>query len=124
MGSPHGSTSTPTKVQLPYPNNNQTGLLEQVEPETEDDMDVRDFSERSANDKRPPKSPQKHKVMLQNLIPLPDCPDYMAMNAAITGIPKPQHIEIRGIHPSEEEGAQGMACLPKEVTPEGYVSQQ
>ena len=37
----------------PYPDNNQTRPLEQVEPKTEDDMDVRDFSKRLSNDKRP-----------------------------------------------------------------------
>ena len=88
----------------PYPDNNHTRPLEQIESETEDDMDVRDFSEEPANDKRPPKSPQKPKVMLQNLILPPGCPDYMAMNAAVAGIPKPQHIEIRD-HCREEEGA-------------------
>ena len=86
----------------PYPDN-QPRTLEQSEPETENNMDVRDFSERPANDKRPPKHPCKPMVMLQNLTPPPGCPDYMAMNAAVTGIPKPQPTEIRGILPKKKK---------------------
>ena len=81
----------------PYPDNNPTTSLEQFKPETEDDMDMRDYSERPTDDKRPPKPPRKTKVMFQNLIPPLGCPDYMAVNAAIVGIPKPQTTEIRGI---------------------------
>ena len=72
-----------------YPDT-QPGIMEQLEPKTEDDMDVRIFSERPANDKRPPKPLHKPMVMLQNLTPPPGCPDYMAMNAAIARTPKPQ----------------------------------
>ena len=36
------------------PNNKQLGSLEQLESFTKDDMDTRDFSERPANDVRPP----------------------------------------------------------------------
>ena len=41
----------------PYPKDSQPGSLEQLEPKTEDDMDVRDFSKRSTNSKRPTKPP-------------------------------------------------------------------
>ena len=41
--------SSPTLI------NKQLGSLEQLEVFTEDDMDIRDFSERLANDVRPPK---------------------------------------------------------------------
>ena len=79
----------PPESSSPYPKDNQPGSSEQLEPKTEDYMDVRDFSERPINDKRPTKPARQPKVMLQNLIPLPDCPDYMALNAAVMGIPKP-----------------------------------
>ena len=46
---------------FPYPSDDQTGSLEQLEPKTVDDMDVRDFSEKPANDQRPPKPPKKPK---------------------------------------------------------------
>ena len=75
----------------PYPRDNQPGSLEQIEPKAEDDMNFRGFSKRPVNNKRPTKPPRKPKVMLQNLIPTPDCHDYMAMDAAIMDIPKPQH---------------------------------
>ena len=58
-------------------------------------MDVRDFSQRPANDLRPPKPPRKPKVILQNLTSPPGCPDHMALNHAVRGIPKPSLPEIR-----------------------------
>ena len=97
----------------PYPKDAQPGSLEQLEPKTEDDMDVRDFPERPPNDERPTKPPRKPKVMLQNLIPPPDYPDYMAMNTAIMGIPKPQHAEIRGTIPEKKEVPRGWATYLK-----------
>ena len=97
----------------PYPKDDQPCSLEQLEPETED-MDVRDFCERPANDKRPTNPPRKPRVMLQNLIPPPDCHDYMAMDAAITDIPKPQHTEIRGIIPEKKKVPRGWpTCLKR-----------
>ena len=67
----------------PYPVD-KPGSLEQLEPETEDDdTDVRDFMERLANDKRPPKPKCGPSLMIQNFFPTPlTCPDYIAMNAA------------------------------------------
>ena len=98
----------------PYPNDDQTGSLGWLEPKTEDDMDIRDFSERPTNNQRPPKPPRKPKVMLQNLIPPPGCPDYMVMNAAIMGIPRPQKPEVRGIIPEKKKVPRGWpACLKR-----------
>ena len=76
------------RTSSPCPSNNQLGSLEQLETCTDDDMDIMDFSERPANDLRSPKSPRKTKVMLQNLIPPPGCPDYVAMNHAVMQIPR------------------------------------
>ena len=78
-------------------------------------MDVRDFSERPTNAKRPPKPICKPKVMLQSLFPTPPgCLDYMAMNAATTGILKPQTTEIRGILPEKKKVPQGWSiCLKR-----------
>ena len=77
-------------------------------------MDVRDFSERPANDHRPPKPPTKPRVMLQNLIPPPGCPDYIAMNATVMGIPKPQHNEVRRIIPENNKVSRGWhTCLKR-----------
>ena len=98
----------------PYPDINQPGSLEQLEPKTEDGMGMRDFSENPANDQRPSKPAHKTKVMLQNLIPPPGCPDYMAINAAIAGIPKPQTTRIRGILPEKKKVPRGWpTCLKR-----------
>ena len=69
--------------------------MEQLKAMMEDDMDIMDFSERPTNVLRPPKLPRKTKVIWQNLISLPGCPDYVAMNHAVVGIPKPTLPEIR-----------------------------
>ena len=99
----------------PYPDNNQPGSLEQPEPKMEDDLDVRDFSERPMNDSRPPKPAHKPKVMLQTLFPPPPgCPDYIAMNATVAGILKPQSMEIRGILPEKKKLPRGWpTCLKR-----------
>ena len=57
------------RTSSPYPKDDWPGSLEQLDPGSEDVMDVRDLSERPTNDQRPPKLPRKTKVMLQNLIP-------------------------------------------------------
>ena len=85
------------RTSSPCPSNSQRGSLEQLETVTEDDMDVRDFSERPTNDCRPPKPPRKTKLILQNLIPPPGCPDYVVMNHTVMGIPKPPLPKIRKI---------------------------
>ena len=59
-------TSSPTHT------DKQLGSLEQSEVFTEDQMDIKEFLERTANDKRPPKSPRKTKTHIQDVIPLQD----------------------------------------------------
>ena len=56
------------------PNNKQPGSLEQLETFTEDDIDIRDFSERPTNNMRPPKPPRKTKAYILDIIPPPGCP--------------------------------------------------
>ena len=73
----------------------QPESMEQLEVDTGDDMDIGDFSERPANDMRPPKPPRKTKAYIMDIIPPPGCPDYMEMNHAVMGIPKPPLPEIR-----------------------------
>ena len=52
--------------------------------------------------------------MLQNLIPPLGCPDYMSMNTAIAGVPKPQTTEIRGILPEKKKVPRGwLTCLKR-----------
>ena len=52
----------------PHPDD-RPGICEQLKPETEDEIDINDYSERLANDHRPPKP--KHDLMTQNLCPTP-----------------------------------------------------
>ena len=56
------SSSTQTDKQL--------GSLEQLEVFTEDEMDIREFSERPTNDIKLPKPPRKTKTHIQDVIPL------------------------------------------------------
>ena len=88
------------QIPLPRPSSTthtdkQLGSLEQLEVDTGDDMDIRDFSERPTNDMRPPKPPRKTKAYIMDIIPPPRCPDYMVMNHMVMGIPKPPLPEIR-----------------------------
>ena len=109
--------------QIPLPRSssptpdNQTRTKEQLEPETEDDMDMRDFSDRPVNDKRPLEPPCKPMVMHHNLTPPPGCPDYMVMNAATAGIPKPQTTEIKVILPKKKKVPRGWPTYLKRSPP-------
>ena len=91
------------RTRSPCPSNHQLESLEQLETFTDNDMDVRDFSERSTNDIRPPKPPRKPKVTLQNLTLPPGCPDYIAMNHAVMGNPRPPLPEIRSFLPEKKK---------------------
>ena len=80
----------------------------------EDDTDIRDFSKRPVNDHRPSKPPRKTKVICQNLIPPPGCPDYVVMNHAVMGIPKPTLLEIRSFLPEKKKVTRGWpTCLKR-----------
>ena len=105
------------RTSCPYPSNSLTGSLEQLERVTEDSMDVRNFSERPANNLRPPKLPRKPKVMLQNLIPPPGSPDYAVMNHAVMAILKPPLLEIRGILPEKKKVPRGWPSYLKRSPP-------
>ena len=91
------------RTSSPGPTSNQLGSLEQVETFTEDDMDIREFSERPANDMRPPKSPRKTKAYIQDSILPLRCADYMVMNHMVMDIPKPPLPEIKSLLTEEEK---------------------
>ena len=102
------------RTRSPCPSINQTGSMEQLETMMEDDMDIRDLSERPVNDLRPSKPPRKTTVICQNLIPPPGCPDYVAMNHAVMGIPKPTLPEIRLLLLEKKNVSRGWpTCLPR-----------
>ena len=92
----------------------QLWSLEQLEVDTGDDMDIRDFSERPANDMRPPKPPRKTKTYIMDIIPPPGCQEHMAMNHAVMGIPKPPLPEIRSLLTEKRKIPIGwLACLKR-----------
>ena len=114
MGSPHNPAGAPAMIKFPYSNDNWPGSMEQLEPETKDDMDIRDFSERPANDKRPPKPPWKLNMMVQDLIPPPDYSNYVSMDASAMGIPRPHFQEIQVSTPEKKKIPRGWpTCLKR-----------
>ena len=97
--------------QIPLPRSsspcteNRPGSLEQLEYKMDNVMDVKDFSERPANDKRPPKPKCGPNLKIQNFFPsLLTCPNYVAMTAAAAAEPtKPPIKEGRGILPKKNK---------------------
>ena len=102
------------RLSFPFSNDNWPSSMEQLEPETDDDMDIRDFSERPANDRRPPKPPSKPKMMVQDLIPPPDYSDHVPMNVLALSIPNPQFPEICMTTPEKKKLLRGWpTCLKR-----------
>ena len=95
---------TTPRAGSPYPD--QPGSLEQLEPDTEDEIiDITDYSERPPNDKRSPQHVPKYRPhsVTQQPCPTPHTsPSYLAMN--VTTVPAKSHcIEIWGILPDKKE---------------------
>ena len=86
-------------------------------------MDIRDFSERPANDMRPPKPPRKTKAYMMDIIPLPGCSDYMAMNQHSYGHPQATTTGDQKPTDREEEGPDQMANLFEEVPSQNHLQQ-
>ena len=108
------------RTNSPSPTHKQPGSLEQLETFTEDDMDIRDFSERSTNNMRPPKPPRNTEACIQDLILPPRCPDYIVKNNAVMGIPKPPLAEFRSLLIEKTLPFQ-MSCLPEEITSQDNI---
>ena len=95
---------------------NRPGSLKQLEPKMDNDMDMKDFSERFANDKRPPKPKHDPSLMILIFFPSPlTCPNYVAITAAAAVEPtKPPIKEVRGILPEKKKVIQGWStCLKR-----------
>ena len=88
-----------------------TSTLEDLEPDTDDDIiDVTDYSERPSNDKRSPRPKQMDKthVTTQGHCPTPqNSPTYLAMNAVAVAPAKPHRTEIWGILPCKRKYPMG-----------------
>ena len=109
MMTPRGSS--------PYPK--QTSTLEDLEPHTDDDIiDVTNYSERPANDKRCPQSKQAvmTHTMTQGHCPTPqNSPRCLTMNAVAAAPAKPHRTEIWGILPDKRKVPCGWpACLRRQ----------
>ena len=100
---------TTPRASLPFPK--QTSTLEDLEPDTDDDIiDVIDYSERPAYDKRSPRPKQTDMTHMtaQGQCPTPqNSPTYLAMNAVAAAPAKPHRTEIWGILPDKRKVPQG-----------------
>ena len=101
----------------PYPK--QTSTLEDLEPDTDDDIiDVTDYPEKPANDRR---SPQPKQAIMTHTVTQGHCPTpqnsptYLHMNAAAATPAKHHRTEIRGILPDKRRVPHGwQACLRRQ----------
>ena len=101
----------------PYPK--QTSTLEDLEPDTDDDIiNVTNYSERPANDKRSPQSKQAvtTHTTTQGHCPTPqNSPTYLPMNAVAAAPAKPHRTEVWGILPDKRRVSHGWpACLRRQ----------
>ena len=108
---------TTPRASLPFPK--QTSTLKDMEPDMDDDIiDVMDYSERPANDKRSPRPKQTDTThtMTQGHSPtLQNSPTYLPMNAVPAAPAKPHRTEIQGILPDKRKVPHGWpACLRRQ----------
>ena len=111
------SIMTTPRARSPYPDQNST--LEQLEPDTDDDIiDITDYLERPANDRRSPQHKQKYMTptVTQGHCPTPqNSPTYIAMNVAAATPAKTHQTEIWGILPDKKRIPRGWpTCLRKQ----------
>ena len=81
----------------------------------DDIIDVTNYSERPANDKRSPR-PKQTATMTQGHCPTPqNSPTYLPMNATAVAPAKPHRTEIQGILPDKRKVPHGWpACLRRQ----------
>ena len=109
---------TMPKASSPYLR--KTNTVEDLEPDTDDDMiDISDFFERPSNDKRSPRPKQTTMThsTTQGHCPTPqNSPTYVPMNTATAAAPaKPHRTEIWGILPDKRKVPHGWpACLRRQ----------
>ena len=101
------------RASSPYPR--KTSTLEDLEPDTDDNMvDITDFFERPPNEKRSPRP--KHTDSAQGHCPTPqNSPTYMTMNVLAVTPVKPHRTDIWGILPDKRKVPLGWpACLRRQ----------
>ena len=110
---------TTPRASSPYPDCHST--LEQLEPDTDNDViDITDYSERLANDRRSPQHKQKHTThtMTQRHCPTPqNSPMYISMNTVTATPAKPYRAEIWGILPDKKRIPYGWPKCPRKEPP-------
>ena len=108
---------TTPRASSPYPK--QTSTLKDLEPDMDDDIiDVTDYSERAANDKRSPRPKQTTMthIATQGHCPTPqNSPTHLPMNAAAAAPAQPHSTEICRILPDKRKVPHGWpACLRRQ----------
>ena len=108
---------TTPRASLPFLK--QTSTLEDLEPDMDDDIiDVTEYSERPASDKRSPRPKQTNTThaTTQGHCPTPqNSPTYLAMNAVAAAPVKPHRTEIQGILLDKRKVPHGWpACLRRQ----------
>ena len=96
-----------------------TSTLEDLEPDTDDDIiDITDFSERPANDKRSPQTKHNfttHTMTQGHCLTPQNSPTYLPMNAVAATPANPHRTEIWGILPEKKRIPRGWPiCLRKQ----------
>ena len=111
---------TTPRASSPYPD--QPSTLEQLEPDTDNDIiDITDYLERPANDRRSPQQKQKYMThtVTQKYCPTPQTsPTYIAMHTAAAPA-KPHQMKIQGILPRQEKNTPQMANMSEETATQG-----
>ena len=110
---------TTPRTSFPFPK--QTSTLEDLEPDTDDDIiDIKDYSERPSNDKRSPRPKQMDMthVTTQGHCPTPqNSPTYLDMNAVAAAPAKPHRTEIQGILPDKRKVPNGWPACSRRQPP-------
>ena len=113
---------TTPRTSSPYPD--QPDTMEQLEPDTDNDIiDITDYAERPANDKRSPWHVQKygtHSMTQRHCPHLRLVLTILPMNMA-TSPAKPHRTEIWGILPDKRRTPHGWPTLSQETATKGSV---
>ena len=93
--------------------------LKDLEPDMDDDIiDITDYSERPANDKRSPRPKQTdmtHTTTQGHCPTSQNSPTYLSMNAVVAAAAKPHRTEVQGILPDKRKVPHGWpACLRRQ----------
>ena len=92
----------------------------------DDIIDVMDYSERPANDKRSPRPKQTdmtHVTTQGHCSTHQNSPTYLAMNAVAAASAKPHRTEILGDPPRQEKSTPWMASMSEKAATQGSIQE-